>query len=141
MVHQSWENYSRNNIVCVDSYEDGILKGRIYGPCRETQFFDSLSQFLLKMETMLDDRNMPQSYTRPRTFSERLPAEEEPYPAHRIRKGEKATFELQVHYRQHTSWQGMLRWLGENAEQSFRSVLELILLMDSALRCQESQLP
>ena len=50
------------------------------------------------------------------------------------RKGALATFQIQVIFRQHTSWQGMVVWQERHMEQSFRSVLELILLMDSALR-------
>jgi len=54
-----------------------------------------------------------------------------------LRRGEQATFEMQIIFRQHTSWQGVITWLEEKMEQSFRSVLELILLMDSALRKAE----
>jgi len=36
-------------------------------------------------------------------------------------------------FRQHASWQGGVLWVEGKAEQSFRSALELILLMDSAL--------
>jgi len=44
-----------------------------------------------------------------------------------------ATFRLRVIFRQHTSWQGTLLWQDERQEESFRSVLELIHLIDSAL--------
>ena len=43
--------------------------------------------------------------------------------------------------RQHTSWQGVITWMEERMEQSFRSVMELILLMDSALRQNEEENP
>ena len=51
----------------------------------------------------------------------------------KFRKGKLATFVVKVLFRQHTSWQGSITWLEEQSEQAFRSVLELILLMDSAL--------
>ena len=54
-------------------------------------------------------------------------------------KGKVATFTIRVLFRQHTSWQGTILWLEKNMEQSFRSVLELILLMDSALRRIETE--
>ena len=43
---------------------------------------------------------------------------------------------MRVLFRQHASWQGELLWLEKDARQSFRSALELITLMDSALRAE-----
>ena len=80
---------------------------------------------------------MPQSYTSLRTFSDLIPMGEGSAVATHIRKGVKATFELQVLFRQHSSWQGILVWKERKAEQSFRSVLELVILLDSALRDME----
>ena len=122
-------------IVCLDSYLDGVPVGRIYNPQQGIETFQSMTQFLIKMEQMLDDAQMPQSYTDKRTFptvTQPLPAVKPVFP---IRRGAEATFEMQVIFRQHSSWQGILVWQEEQLEQSFRSVLELILLMDSALRC------
>jgi len=122
-------------IICLDSYRDGVPAGRIYNPRQGTETFQSLTQFLLKMEQMLDETQMPQSYTSKRTFptvTQPLPPGQPPFP---IRRGSEATFEIRVIYRQHSSWQGVIVWLEEQLEQSFRSVLELVLLMDSALRC------
>ena len=47
--------------------------------------------------------------------------------------GALATFAVRLIFRQNASWQGSITWLEGEAEQSFRSVLELTLLMDSAL--------
>ena len=122
-------------IICLDSYQNGIPVGRIYNPQQGSETFQSLTQFLIKMEQMLDESQMPQSYTSKRTF----PTVTQPLPTVRpsppIRRGSEATFEMQVIFRQNSSWQGVIVWLEEQLEQSFRSVLELILLMDSALRC------
>ena len=43
------------------------------------------------------------------------------------------TFAVRILFRQNASWQGSVTWLEGNREESFRSVLELIFLMDSAL--------
>jgi len=51
-----------------------------------------------------------------------------------VPRGAKATFELKILFRQHTSWQGTVVWREKKTEHSFRSVLELVLLLDSALR-------
>ena len=48
-------------------------------------------------------------------------------------KGKKATFVVQVQYRQNATWQGTVTWLEEGKQSHFRSALELIKLMDSAL--------
>lgn len=136
MIQQVWVDEGRKNIVCVDSYDDGVLKGRFYNPYRVAESFSSLSQFLLKMEDILDDMQMPQSYTSPRKFSMLLQPENRAASVP-IRKGAKATFELKVIFRQHSSWQGVIVWREQKTEHSFRSVLELVILMDSALRSME----
>ena len=130
----------RKNIICVDSYEEGILRGRLYTPLREMETFSSLSQLLLKMDSLLDQQHhTPRSYTQPRVFSDLPPAAQPVWSRAPGRRGEKATFELQVLFRQHTSWQGILHWVGENVQQQFRSVLELVFLLDSAMRSQEEK--
>ena len=137
MVERTWAGESRKNLICVDSYHKGVPVGRFYNPYMEAENFESLSQLLVKMDALLDELQMPQSYTAPRTFSsmvEQIEARTLPID---IRKGAKATFELQVIFRQHTSWQGVVVWREQNLEQSFRSVLELVLLMDSVLRSAE----
>lgn len=136
MYRQIWVHEGRNVILCVDSYNDGVLKGRIVNSCREVERFSSLSQFLLKMEEILDRMQLPQAYTSPRSFSALLQPEDDS-PALPARRGAKATFELKVIFRQHTSWQGVLTWREQKTEHSFRSVLELVILLDSALRSME----
>ena len=133
IAYQARDNRMKT-LVCLDSYHDGIPKGRIYTHFRETHAFESLSQFLLIMENLLDDQQMPQASTLARSFS---PVQEEYENAECIdyfRRGSEATFEVRVVYRQHSSWQGVIIWLDRNLVQNFRSVLELIQLMDSALR-------
>ena len=134
MIQPFWVSENRKTMICVDDYDNGILKGRFYNAYQDMSSFESLSQFLLKMESALEETQEPQSYTSHRTFSTMLRhGDELPFPA-QFRKGERATFELQVLFRQHSSWQGVLVWKDKNVEQSFRSVLELVFLLDSALR-------
>lgn len=137
MTGQMWRNGYDKTIVCVDSYHKGVPIGRICSPYQQIDSFESLSQFLVKMEALLDERNMPQSYTAPRTFCSIIDTMDAGSPAAHVRKGDKATFEIQVIFRQHTSWQGVVIWLEKKQEQSFRSVLELVMLLDSALRSRE----
>lgn len=137
MVQKLWAYENRKMVVCVDSYHNGVLKGRLYTAFQEMEIFASLSQFLVKIETVLEVTRMPQSYTASRSFSTMLLPEDRTMAAGDIRPGTEATFELQILFRQHSSWQGMLLWQEQRERQSFRSVLELVLLMDSALRSRK----
>ena len=136
MLQQVWVDENRKILVCVDSYEDGVPKGWFYCPGQGGVYFASLSQFLLKIEESLDERQLPQAYAPPKTFSLLFRPEGGGVPPPNP-KGAMATFELKVIFRQHTSWQGILRWREQKAEHSFRSVLELVMLMDSALKSRE----
>lgn len=133
MLQKTWVNESRKIIICVDSYEDDVLKGRFCDISQQVQQFSSWSQFLLKMEQMLDEMQLPQSYTTLRRYRIPLQGLPEGWNAKAVRGGQ-ATFELTVIFRQHTSWQGILFWREGKMEHSFRSVLELVALMDSALQ-------
>jgi hypothetical protein len=137
MVRQFWVCDNRKITVCVDDYEDGVLKGWFYNACHDVSTFESLSQFLIRMENLLEEYQIPQSYTTHRKFSTLLRPDEDSNCALLPAKGAKATFELQVLFRQHSSWQGILVWKERKAEQSLRSVLELVILLDSALRDME----
>lgn len=70
MLTKAWGNEYRTTTVCVDSYENGILRGRFYNPYLEDgRRFDSLSQFLLELERALDAMEFPKSFTAVRSFA------------------------------------------------------------------------
>lgn len=125
-------NEYRTTVVCVDSYENKTFVGRFYNPYRDGVGFDSLTQFLLRMDDMLNEMRLPQSFTAVRAFH---PANTEPDtpPQEQPREGKLATFAVRILFRQNASWQGSVTWLEGKREETFRSVLELIFLMDSAL--------
>ena len=126
--------------LCVDSYEHGILKGRYYnlgleGNGRE---FESLAQFLISAENLFDSMNFPQAFAAKRSFAPSPEAVSGGRVGPGPQTGKEGTFLIRLLFRQHTSWQGTITWLEGEGEQTFRSVLELILLMDSALSgCEE----
>lgn len=126
--------------LCVDSYEEGVPEGRLFHPNLENGGFRfrSLTQLVLKIEELLDGMNYPQSFTAKRTFAS-VPVKPTGLEALvQEQNGARGTFLLRVIFQQHTTWQGTVNWLEGKGEQSFRSVLELILLMDSALGGGES---
>lgn len=137
MEDRAWEDARKKTLVCVDSYHKGVLEGRFYNAGQEPESFESLSQFLNKMESLLDEDQLPQADTQRRRFTDLMEPMDCRLPPGFACRGGKATFELQVIFRQHTSWQGVIVWLEKQWEQSFRSVLELVFLMDSALRRAE----
>ena len=115
--------------ICIDSYQNDAPVGTLYHPCLpEGEGFFSLSQLLLKMERALG--TSPESRSLTRFFSSpqpSVPMSDAP-PG-----GKRATFFVRILFRSNASWQGSVTWLEGRREESFRSVLELILLLYSAL--------
>ena len=138
MTNRVWGEEYRTTMVCVDSYEEGVPKGRFYNPYMSSErSFQSLTQFIQGMENTLETMDFPKAFTAARTFAP-LPAQPEGQPPGEPRAGEQATFKVRILFRQNASWQGSVTWLEGKREQSFRSALELILLMGSALECPQS---
>ncbi|MBQ1456962.1 MAG: hypothetical protein IIZ20_00455 [Butyrivibrio sp.] len=48
-------------------------------------------------------------------------------------RGNMGTFIIQVKFRQHATWQGVVVWAEENKRGKFQSAMELIQLMDHAI--------
>lgn len=124
---------SRICIVKVTSYTDKNLKGILQNETLESDVrFESLTQLLFLMDALFDNIKTPQKAMRPRTFLRENG--ELCFPEAGIEEKAMAVFRIDVLFRQNASWQGNLTWLDRKEEAQFRSVLELIMLMDSALR-------
>lgn len=50
-----------------------------------------------------------------------------------MKTGQLATFNIQVQYLQNATWQGNILWIDGKKSSYFRSALEMLKLMDSAL--------
>jgi hypothetical protein len=124
--------------ICVDEYKDKCLSGRLYNSSyTDGLSFQSTIDLLLNMETALGGKNQPQAYTCRRLFR---PIEERPVvEATQIERkdGKLATFSLKILFRQNASWQGSVFWHEGKQEERFRSVLELLLLINSALSLEK----
>jgi len=133
MVHMHRHYDLRSFLIYIDSYNNGAPSGRYCHAGGESGTFQSMTQMLLKMEQCLDIEDVPQASQKVRTF----------YPYTRIlpeilcekdsSRGKKATFNIEILFRHNASWQGTITWIEEGKKQNFRSVLELIQLMNSAL--------
>ena len=138
MATSGYSEEYRTTLVCVDSYNKGVPQGRFYNPYMKTeQNFQSLTQFLQSMEKTLEKMDFPKAFTATRTFAP-LPDYTTGPPLSRSKPGNQATFAIKILFRQNASWQGSITWLEGKREQSFRSVLDLILLMSTALETQNA---
>ena len=138
MVERVWGEEFRTTRICVDAFEKGVPRGRFYNPHMTTeQPFESLMQLLQGMEANMESMAFPKAYQVTRTFAPRFTNESPPLGDAPL-QGKVATFAVRILFRQNASWQGSVIWLEGRQEQSFRSVLELILLMDTALQYQEA---
>ncbi len=124
----------RSIVISVDSYDDGVLCGCIHAPCQEGGIipFHGTLQMLQEMENCLDELEFPRSFTAVRTFHQCATAPTNPSDG-LPHAGKLATFSIRILFRQNVSWQGCVSWLEGKQEQSFRSVLELLLLIAGAL--------
>ena len=134
MNTEAWANEYRTTTVCIDRYEHRVLCGRMYNAgLGGGEAFESTIEFLRKTETMLDGRKFPQAFTLNRTFRPASELSPGPPGTGSERRGARGTFLLKILFRQNASWQGTVVWAETGREEAFRSVLELLLLLDSAL--------
>ena len=125
--------------ICVDSYEDSLLKGYLYhSTLTGGKRIDNMMQLILTIENILEETGFPKAMTEKRLFGSFAPQESKKEmvseaTGYAAIKGGLATFRLRIMFRQNASWQGSLVWVENNAEETFRSALELLILMDSAM--------
>ena len=124
----------KTSIIKVYSYQDKNLQGILYNPFYgEGVAFYNLTQLLLLMEDMMDDMKFPQEAVHSRRFKHHKKCSEPVRVLPRPAQEAIATFKVKVLFRQSASWQGKLSWGEGKQELAFRSVLELVKLIDSAL--------
>ena len=54
-------------------------------------------------------------------------------------KGKKLSFMIDIKDNQNETWQGSLLWIQESKQENFRSALELIKLIDSAVEKESNE--
>ena len=143
MERSQWYIGSPNGIVaCLDGVDGWRMDGRLY--CRFSEqavVFRNAEQLVDRMEQLFDGINFPRATTEKRSFDgerkvsagrkERTAVmkDEELLKKH----GELGTFVIRVQHRQNNSWQGRITWMEENRTLQFRSVWEMVKLIESAL--------
>lgn len=131
--------------VCVDEIFNQEISGRVYNPfVPQSAAFSNYYLLIEQIEAMIEFLGFPQSAQDYRSFGETKASFGQSKGKGDIVKimedmefekleGEKATFVVQVQFRQNATWQGTISWMEQRKEQKFRSALELIKLMDSAI--------
>ena len=124
---------NRTVMICVDSYENNIPSGRFHiASEQDMQPFHGLCQLLVGINRYLDQEKFPQSFSELRTFQNPR-QQQNPVTLSGQKPGDIATFSVRILFRQNASWQGAITWVEGKQQEYFRSVLELIILMDNAL--------
>ena len=108
-------------LLTVIEYKDGVMSGILRHPRMDNPVkIESLSHLILILDSLLDLEECPD---KPLPLVRPIPDE----------KNVIASFQIQVLFREFYTWQGRLVWNDQNQEASFRSVLELMQLLDEIL--------
>ena len=143
-------NISAPNLmsVCINELRGGCPVGYLYNKYNlEPLAFQNVFDLMTLMEQTMDYCQYPQSTTRQRAFGNtgvqnREKKKVEPMVnADEImeKSGELATFVIHVKYRQNSTWQGDIFWAEKQEKVNFRSALEMLKLIDSALDQTEDE--
>ena len=128
-------------------FDDRLIKGRLFSQYLETPYvFTDMLRMIEKMEEIFDSKGFPQMFLKPRSFGGdgRNSRKNKPVKNYAMKdnnefenmeglEASKCTFEIAVRFRQNATWQGQIFWTERNLKQNFRSVLEMLRLMDEAL--------
>ncbi len=131
-------------LVSVDEICPSSFKGRIYHPSTgDYSEFSCAVDLLNKLEGIYNRWDFPQHTHTIRSFhSINTKAKSNEAEVTGIMEDReqswklngKATFILKVLYRQNATWQGNIQWVEGNKTKNFRSDLEMLKLMDDAVR-------
>lgn len=131
-------------IICVDEMDQIFAKGRLFSAGLQSEYpFSSFEEMIRLCELIFDLNAFPQASFGKRYFRsssekhqikredimQNLPTIDEKI----LKQGDKGTFVVRVLFRQNATWQGVVNWVEGNKTQHFRSMLELIHLLEDAL--------
>ena len=143
MGKTQWYIGAPNGVVlCVNGSNEGDLSGVFYHSySTEAVPFSGIGQMVLRMEKLYDYLRFPYPGTNSRTFGEEkkltmLTEERKKImsdDALLSKHGDIGTFIVRVQHRQNSSWQGRITWMEEDKTVQFRSVWEMIKLIESAV--------
>ncbi|MDO4990554.1 MAG: hypothetical protein Q4E45_08640 [Eubacteriales bacterium] len=143
MTKTQWYIGAPNGVVlCVDGCSGGELSGKLYHSYRtDAQEFVNTDQMINHMESLYDSLNFPHPGSNERSFLPVKKTDEHYSERDRIMKdesllnkhGDLCTFIVRVQHRQNSSWQGRITWMENDKTISFRSVWEMVKLIENAV--------
>lgn len=131
--------------IAVTTYQAHDFTGYFLIPLREGKIeFSSFADMVIQIDEILNEVEFPQCCVDMRSFSPIKPKKQErgidpmaveQYPVFTVQKSlaNEHLFDLRVLYRRQASWQGEITSLRLNRRLSFRSAVELLYLIRSAL--------
>ena len=130
----------RTSIIAIDLYDSVEFCGRLYNPFyNQCIQIKSFQQLIKELDTLMDEIGCPMSGMEKRTFTKHSNGAERAVllmDKSQATRGKTATFAIRIQYRNNASWQGTIKWIEGDAEECFRSVLELFWLLDSEMKAE-----
>ena len=129
----------KTTLIKVFSYDNKSIQGTIFNPFFEKEMvFENMMQMITMIERISDSLFFPQKTMQLRQFADSgLPEDKASFDfvttSDFSEKSPLATFELEIIFRQNASWQGNIVYAEKGLSSSFRSLLELLSLIDSVL--------
>jgi hypothetical protein len=129
-------------VLCVNGRGQSGIEGELYhGYSKEGILFKGYEDIIKIAEKLFDALGFPYRGTGDRDINGRIHSYYKEEGMARVlkdeemleRHGDMGTFVIRVQHRQHSSWQGRVTYLEEDKSAYFRSVLELIKIIDGAL--------
>ena len=143
MSRTQWYIGAPNGVVlCVNDSNGGDLCGEFWHAySAEAVPFRGIGQMTMRMEALYDYLRFPFPGTNSRSFGEEKPPQRFEHERSKVmtddellsRHGDIGTFIVRVQHRQNSSWQGRITWMEEDKTVQFRSVWEMIKLIESAV--------
>ena len=127
-------------IWCVDSYKPELVSRLYHSYCNEAIEITNEVDLLVRMEELFNELNFPFPGNNERHFINKnsqiereemvkVMKDEEMLSMH----GDLGTFIIRVQHRQNSSWQGRITWVEQDKTLYFRSIWEMMKLIDEAM--------
>jgi len=129
-------------VLCVRSLRGRELQGELFHSYSlQGSAFENTDQMVRCMERLYDYLHFPHPSTNNRSFIDQPPHYEQRQERKKImsdenllsKHGDIGTFIVRVQHRQNSSWQGRITWMEEDKTINFRSVWEMVHLIESAI--------
>ena len=135
---QSYIGMPNGVVICIDERFSGEFYHKFSRKCVH---FHNSEEMVFKLEQFFDSINFPHATTVSRTFGESKRQKHEERNLVKemsdqellSRHGDLGSFIVRVQHRQNSSWQGRITWVEENKTVYFRSIWELVKLINSAV--------